>query len=120
MFSFLLRYFHASPGLLAGKSNDLSGLKAPKRGKFAKRGSKTPPVEARYVPPKLIRTGKSLQDATVDIFEGMTVGELAKRTCGSISTLQEILVNFGEKFDSEFDTLSMDIAELVAMVSPPS
>ncbi|KAK9274305.1 hypothetical protein L1049_019119 [Liquidambar formosana] len=45
----------------------------------------------------------------------MTIVELAKRTGESISTLQDILVNVGEKVDSEFDPLSIDIAELVAM-----
>lgn len=113
----LTRRFHASPGLLARRRSDEPfGLKTPKREKYVKRESKMqPPVEAPYVHPKPKRTTKSLPDRTIDIFEGMTIGELAKHTNESISTLQEILVNVGEKFDSEFDTLSIDIAELVAM-----
>ncbi|KAL6176225.1 hypothetical protein ACLB2K_052860 [Fragaria x ananassa] len=54
-------------------------------------------------------------DKTIEIFEGITIDELAKRTGKSISSLQTILTNVGEKVDSEFDTLSIDIAELVAM-----
>ncbi|KAL8170467.1 hypothetical protein V2J09_022271 [Rumex salicifolius] len=45
----------------------------------------------------------------------MTVVELSKRTGKSISTLQDILLNVGEKVGSEFDPLSLDVAELVAM-----
>ncbi|PKI72836.1 hypothetical protein CRG98_006761 [Punica granatum] len=45
----------------------------------------------------------------------MTILELAKRTGASISSLQDILVNVGEKVESEFVPLSIDIAELVAM-----
>ncbi|XP_035543402.1 translation initiation factor IF-2-like isoform X2 [Juglans regia] len=92
-----------------------SNKKIPKKGKFVKRIRTEPPVEAPYVPPKLKRTTKSLVDKTIDIFEGMTIIELAKRAGESISTLQDILVNVGEKVDSEFDPLSIDIAELVAM-----
>ncbi|XP_077212494.1 translation initiation factor 2, small GTP-binding protein isoform X3 [Tasmannia lanceolata] len=56
-----------------------------------------------------------MPDRTVEIFEGMTIAELAKRTGQPISSLQDILVNVGEKFDSEFDPISIDIAELIAM-----
>ncbi|XP_004300100.1 PREDICTED: translation initiation factor IF-2, mitochondrial-like [Fragaria vesca subsp. vesca] len=99
------------------KENDQSlGLKPPKREKFVKRDNKTqPPVDAPYVPPKPQRTTKALPDKTIEIFEGITIDELAKRTGKSISSLQTILTNVGEKVDSEFDTLSIDIAELVAM-----
>lgn len=114
----LVRCFHASVEHLARRRNDEPiGLKTPTRGKFAKRGTRTqPPVEAPYFAPTLKRTAKSLPDRTVDIFEGMTIVELAKRTGGSIRVLQDILVNVGEKVDSEFDPLSIDVAELVAMV----
>ncbi|KAL6954317.1 hypothetical protein U1Q18_043052, partial [Sarracenia purpurea var. burkii] len=108
--------FHASAELLARGNDQPHGLRTPSKGKFMKRGNRTQlPVEAPYVPPKLKRTSKSLPDRTIDIFEGMTVVELAKRTGKSIPTLQDILVNVGEKIDSEFDPLSIDIAELIAM-----
>lgn len=115
------RCFHATPELWARRTNnDLvhdnnSKNKPSKKGKFVKRARTEPPVEAPYVPPKLKRTNKSLPDKTIDIFEGMTIVELAKRTGESISTMQDILVNVGEKVESEFDPLSVDIAELVAM-----
>lgn len=115
---FLIRYFHSSPELLARRSSDeeLIGLTTPRKGKFKKRPTSTqPPVEAPYVPPKLKRAAKSLPDKTIEIFEGMTTVELAKRTGESISTVQNILINVGEKIDSEFDPLSIDIVELVAM-----
>ncbi|CAK9163026.1 unnamed protein product [Ilex paraguariensis] len=117
-FSILFRCFHASPELLARRKNEEPlGLKRkPKSGKFVKRPQNTqPPVEAPYVPPKLRRTIKSLPDKTVDIFDGMTIVELAKHSGVIISTVQDILVNAGEKVDSEYDTLGIDIAELVAM-----
>ncbi|KDP25343.1 hypothetical protein JCGZ_20499 [Jatropha curcas] len=113
------RCFHATPELLARRRNndEAVGLKIQTKGKFKKKDrSKTqPPVEAPYVPPKLKRSAKSLQDKTVDIFEGMTVVELSKRTGESIATLQDILVNVGEKAGSEFDALTIDVSELVAM-----
>ncbi|CAI0408564.1 unnamed protein product [Linum tenue] len=71
-----------------------------------------PPVEAKYVPPKLTQYMKSSQAKMVDIFEGMTIVELAKRTGESISTLQDVLLNVGEKPGSEFDPLSIDVAEV--------
>ncbi|GLT78143.1 hypothetical protein SLA2020_496890 [Shorea laevis] len=115
----LTRCFHASLDLLTRRRIDeLSGLKIAGRekpkGKFAKRKKTQPPVEAPYVP-KLKRTTKSLQEKTVEIFGGMTLVELAKRTGEPIAALQGVLVNVGEKVDSEFDTLNIDVAELVAM-----
>lgn len=109
--TFLLRCYHK-------KGNDQSfGLKTPKREKFVKRDNNSqPPVDAPYVPPKPQRTAKAMPDKTIEIFEGMTIDELTKRTGQSISTLQTILTNVGEKIGSEFDTLSIDVAELVAMV----
>ncbi|KAL1558256.1 translation initiation factor IF-2-like [Salvia divinorum] len=118
----IIRYFHASSELLARhRGDDSMGLKSSKRpkvvtsGKFSKRKKEAKPaVETPYVPPKLTRTGKSL-DKTIEIFEGMTIVELAKRCGESISTIENIITNVGEKTDSEFDSLSIDIAELVAM-----
>ncbi|KAJ9148023.1 hypothetical protein P3X46_030122 [Hevea brasiliensis] len=111
-----IRCFHATPELLARRRNNDQpvGLKIQTKGKFKKKDRK-PPIEAPYVAPKLKRNTKSLQDKTVDIFEGMTIVELAKRTGESIATLQDILVNVGEKAGSEFDPLSIDVAELVGM-----
>ncbi|OMO79683.1 Translation initiation factor aIF-2, bacterial-like protein [Corchorus capsularis] len=116
----ILRYFHASSGLLARRKNEEeSGLKLrdkeKPKGKFSKREKKSePPVEARYVP-KLKKTSKSLQEKTVEIFDGMTIVELAKRTGEHVAALQDILINVGESVGSEFDPLSIDIAELIAM-----
>ncbi|XP_030524579.1 translation initiation factor IF-2 isoform X2 [Rhodamnia argentea] len=111
----LLRCFHSSPALLA-RGDGQFGLRTPKREKNFKRQNRTqPPVEAPYVPPKVKTVTKSSVDKTVDIFEGMTIVELAKRTGESLSSLQDILLNVGEKVESEFDPLSIDIAELVAM-----
>lgn len=92
------------------------GLKTPERGKFVQKVKKSqPPVEAPYIPPRTQKPSKSL-DKTIDIFEGMTLVEFAKRTGQSVSTLQNILISVGEKVISEFDTLSIDVVELVAMV----
>ncbi|KAL4346729.1 hypothetical protein GQ457_17G021930 [Hibiscus cannabinus] len=113
----LIRYFHASPELLARKNFDQElGLKFKNKnpkGKYAKRERK-PPVEAPYVP-ILKRTNKSLQEKTVEIFDGMTLVELAKRTGDGIGALQDILINLGESTVSDFHPLSIDIAELIAM-----
>ncbi|KAL3742969.1 hypothetical protein ACJRO7_018296 [Eucalyptus globulus] len=98
----LLRCFNSSTALLARGD-----------GQFENRTQ--PPVEAPYVPPKVKTVTKSSVDRTIDIFEGMTIVELAKRTSESLSSLQDILLNVGEKVESEFDPLSIDIAELVAM-----
>ena len=118
--SFLLRCYHASTQLYARMRHaETFGLKTPKKEKFVKRDSKSqPPVEAPYVPPRLQKPTKSSPDKTIDIFEGMTIVELAKQAGESVSTLQGILVNVGEKVDSEFHPLSIDVAELVAMVFP--
>ncbi|KAL5551908.1 hypothetical protein UlMin_002084 [Ulmus minor] len=112
-----LRCYHASTQLYARmRLAETFGLKTPKKEKFVKRDSKSqPPVEAPYVPPRLQKPTKSSPDKTIDIFEGMTIVELAKQAGESVSTLQGILVNVGEKVDSEFHPLSIDVAELVAM-----
>ncbi|XP_073062048.1 uncharacterized protein [Primulina eburnea] len=115
------RRFHASSELLARRMDDDSiGLKTSRRGqgkgKFSKRKKEAkPPVDEPYVPPKLKRSVKSLPDKTIEIFEGMTIVELAKRCQESTSTIQNIITNVGERADSEFGALSIDIAELVAM-----
>ncbi|CAH2071119.1 unnamed protein product [Thlaspi arvense] len=120
------RYFHASRETLARRKEDpdrpLSHRERKKqtvriKGKFSKREKKTdqPPVEAPYVPPRLKRLAKGLPEKTVDIFEGMTLLELSKRTGESLAILQSILVNVGETVGSEFDTISVDEAELLAM-----
>ncbi|XP_044504895.1 translation initiation factor IF-2-like [Mangifera indica] len=115
----LMRCFHATPEQLARRrtedSFDLKTFKRENKGKFKKREKGNPPVEAAYVPPKLKKPAKILQDKSIDIFEGMTVIELAKQTGESIATLQDILINVGEKVASEFEPLSIDVAELVAM-----
>ncbi|CAK7335663.1 unnamed protein product [Dovyalis caffra] len=114
-----IRCFHASPELWFRRRyvKQEPGLKMQNKGKFTKKDKKKsqPPVEAPYVPPKLKRSNKSLQDKTIDIFEGMSTVELAKCTGQSVTTLQEILVNVGEKVVSEFEPLSIDVAELVGM-----
>ncbi|KAK9154775.1 hypothetical protein Sjap_002255 [Stephania japonica] len=111
-----LRCLYTSRELLARKRTETFGLKAPKREKYAKKDNKSqPPVEAPYVPPKRNQTAKSVLSRTVDIFEGITISELGKRTGESTSSLQDILLNVGEKVDSVFDPLSIDVAELVAM-----
>lgn len=79
-----------------------------------KDGKTQPPVEAPYVPVK--KNTKQGPVKTVEIFEGMTVVELSKRTGKSVRELQDIMTIVGEKACSEFDSLSIDVAELVAMV----
>lgn len=69
------------------------------------------------MPPKLLRSANSYK--TIEIFEGITVIELAKCCGESITSIQNIIANIGEKADSEFDALGIDIAELVAMVMVP-
>lgn len=109
-----IRCFHASSQVWA-RSDAAYGLKTPKKEKYVRRDSRNqPPVEARYVPRNVAAT-KSNPDKTIEIFEGMTLVELAKRTGKSLSSLQDILTNVGEKIESEFDPLNMDIAELAAM-----
>ncbi|GAU35117.1 hypothetical protein TSUD_162220 [Trifolium subterraneum] len=109
-----IQCFHASSQVWA-RSDAAYGLKTPKKEKYVRRDSRNqPPVEAPYVPRNIAAT-KSNPDKTIEIFEGMTLVELAKRTGKSLSSLQDILTNVGEKIESEFDPLSMDIAELAAM-----
>ncbi|RYR35295.1 hypothetical protein Ahy_A10g050450 isoform B [Arachis hypogaea] len=110
-----IRCFHASPAVWARRGDEPFGLKTPKKEKYIRReGRNQPPVEARYVP-RNVKAPKSNSDKTVEIFEGMTLDELAKRTGKSVSSLQDILTNVGEKLESEFEPLSMDIVELAAM-----
>ncbi|MED6172978.1 hypothetical protein PIB30_055047 [Stylosanthes scabra] len=113
-----IRCFHASPEVWARRGDEPFGLKTPKKEKYIRReGRSQPPVEARYVP-RNVQAPKSNSDKTVEIFEGMTLDELAKRTGKSVSSLQDILTNVGEKCESEFEPLSMDIVELAAMAQP--
>lgn len=118
VFELFARYFHASSQLLAKKNDETYGLKTTRREKYyvKKDGKTQPPVETPYVPPTVKKSTKQAPDKTIDIFEGMTVVELSKRTGKSIRHLQDILINVGEKACSEFDSLSIDVAELVAMV----
>jgi len=104
------RSFHASSQVWA-RSDEPLGLKTPKRVKYARRDGRNQPI----VRPN-VSANKSNPDKTVEIFEGMTLVELAKRTGKSVSSLQDILTNVGEKVESEFELLSMDVAELAAMV----
>ncbi|KAL9235685.1 hypothetical protein vseg_010426 [Gypsophila vaccaria] len=112
-----IRYIHSGLQLLAKRDDDMVGSKGPKKKKYyVKKDTRAqPPVEAPYVPPKVTKKVKPMVDKTIDIFEGMTIGELSKRTGQPISRLQEILINVGEKAGSEFDSLSIDVSELVAM-----
>ncbi|XP_072965576.1 uncharacterized protein [Typha angustifolia] len=117
---YIVRNFHASVDLLAWKRKveEAPGLKAlrKEKEKRVKRENRNQaPVEAPYVPPKPKLFVKTSPDKMVEIFEGMTILELAKRTGASIHALQDILINVGEKVDSEFDPISIDVAELVAM-----
>ncbi|KAL5155874.1 Translation initiation factor IF-2 [Glycine soja] len=108
-----IRCFHASSQVWARSDGPL-GLQTPKR-VYVKRGGRNQlPVGAPYACRNVPAT-KSNPDKTIEIFEGMTLVELAKRTGRSVSSLQDILTNVGEKFQSEFELLSMDIAELVTM-----
>jgi len=113
----IIRNFHAGVYMLAWsrKKEDVVGLKAPKKEKRVKKENRTqPPVEAPYVAPKLKIATKS-PDKTVEIFDGMTLLDLSKQTGAYISTLQGILADLGEKVESEFDSINIDLAELVAM-----
>ncbi|ONM17155.1 Putative translation initiation factor IF-2 [Zea mays] len=115
---FTIRNFNAGVYLLAWsqKREDVVGLKAPKKEKRVKKENRTqPPVEAPYVAPKTKISIKPVPDKTVEIFDGMTLLDLSKRTGAYISTLQGILADLGEKVESEFDSISIDLAELVAM-----
>ncbi|XP_038894926.1 translation initiation factor IF-2 [Benincasa hispida] len=111
------RYFHSSAELLVRRGHHQEfGLKTQKKEKSVRRDRRDqPPVEAPYVPPKPKHTIRSVPDKTIEIFDGMTIAELAKRSGETISRLQDIIINVGEKVDSEYDPLSIDVAELVAM-----
>ncbi|KAK7259058.1 hypothetical protein RIF29_24652 [Crotalaria pallida] len=109
-----MRCFHASAEVWA-RSDQAFGLKTPKREKYVRKDSRNqPPVEAPYVPP-IVKATKSNPVKMIEIFEGMTLVELSKRSGKSVSSLQGILTNVGEKVESEFEPLSMDVTELVAM-----
>ncbi|KAK1326650.1 hypothetical protein QJS10_CPA01g01055 [Acorus calamus] len=108
----LVRFIHASSELLATRRRDEARPQKQKRVRKVDRG---PPVEAPYIPPARKRDLKSLSDRTIEIFEGITIVELAKRTGQSINYLKQILTNVGEKIDTEFDPITVDVAELVAM-----
>lgn len=98
------------------KREEVVGLKTPKKEKRVRKENRTqPPVEAPYVAPKLKIAVKSSPDKTVEIFDGMTLLDLSKRAGASISALQGILADIGEKVESEFDSISIDLAELAAM-----
>ncbi|ESW35270.1 hypothetical protein PHAVU_001G220900 [Phaseolus vulgaris] len=109
-----IRCFHASSQVWARSDGPL-GLKTPKRVKYVRRDDRNQtPVKAPYGHSN-VTAKKPNPDKTVEIFEGMTLVELAKRTGKSVSSLQDILTNVGEKVESEFELLSMDVAELAAM-----
>lgn len=110
-FHYFCRCFHASSQVW-DRSDGPLGLKTPKRVKYVKRAGRNQPHNVA----RNVTATKSNPDKTVEIFEGMTLVELAKRTGKSVSSLQDILTNVGEKVESEFELLSMDIAELAAMV----
>lgn len=59
---------------------------------------------------------KERAEKTVEVFEGMTLLEFSKRTGESFPVLQSILLDVGETVTSEFDAISIDVAELLAMV----
>uniref|UniRef100_A0A7N0TUK7 Translation initiation factor IF-2, mitochondrial n=1 Tax=Kalanchoe fedtschenkoi TaxID=63787 RepID=A0A7N0TUK7_KALFE len=108
----LIRYFHATPELSVRKRKDEPvDQKIKKKGEVVKR-IKKPPVEVRYVPPK---QKLSSSEKTVEIFDGITLVELSKRSGQSLPVLQDILMNVGETISSEFDPLSIDVAELIVM-----
>ncbi|KAM3411720.1 hypothetical protein ACQJBY_003401 [Aegilops geniculata] len=112
-----IRNFHAGVYMLAWhqKKEDVVGLKAPKREKRVRKETRSqPPVEARYVAPKPKLT-KSAPDKIVEIFDGMTLRDLSKRSGATINALQSILADLGERVESEFDSITIDLAELVGM-----
>lgn len=123
----LNRYFHASRNTLARRKDDpdrpLSHRERKKqtvkmKAKYSKRDKKTdkPPAEAPYVPPRQDNMEKERAEKTVEVFEGMTLLEFSKRTGESFPVLQSILLDVGETVTSEFDAISIDVAELLAMV----
>ncbi|KAJ0250287.1 Translation initiation factor 2 [Hirschfeldia incana] len=121
-----IRYFHASRKTLARRKDDpdrpLSHRERKKqavkiKSKYSKQDKKNdkPPAEAPYVPPKQERMSKERDEKTVEVYEGMTLLEFSKRTGESFQVLQSILLDVGETVTSEFDAISMDVAELLAM-----
>ncbi|KAL0845486.1 hypothetical protein Bca101_018732 [Brassica carinata] len=121
-----IRYFHASQQKMARRNEDpdrpLSHRERKKqtvkmKAKYSKREKKTdkPPAEAPYVPPRQEKTSKGTAEKTVEVFEGMTLLEFSKRTGESLAVLQSILLDVGETVSSEFDAISIDVAELLAM-----
>ncbi|VAH09206.1 unnamed protein product [Triticum turgidum subsp. durum] len=97
------------------KKEDVVGLKAPKREKRVRKETRSqPPVEAPYIAPKPKLT-KSAPDKIVEIFDGMTLRDLSKRSGAKINALQSILADLGERVESEFDSITIDLAELVGM-----
>lgn len=123
----LNRYFHASRKTLARRKEDpdrpLSHRERKKqtvktKAKYSKRDKKTdkPPAEAPYVPPRQEIMEKERAEKTVEVFEGMTLLEFSKRTGESFPVLQSIVLDVGETVTSEFDAISIDVAELLAMV----
>ncbi|KAG0472519.1 hypothetical protein HPP92_017065 [Vanilla planifolia] len=114
--SFNIKNFHASFSSLSNTMGQAPGLKVSRNEKQIRRQTRTEaPAKAPYAPLKQKISSKHSCEKIIDIFEGMTIVELAKATGYSISSLQDMLVNIGEKVDSEFDPLSIDIAELLTM-----
>eukprot|EP01018_Ginkgo_biloba_P031027 Gb_40793 [translate_table: standard] len=113
----LTRCFHIGSAV-QGRRNfqESSEMKIPKKPKKIKKEKRTqPPVEAPYVPPKPKRLPRSSPDKVIDIFEGMTITELSQRTGEGVDTLQDVLQDIGEQISLEFQPLTMDVAELIAM-----
>jgi len=112
------RCFHIASAVQAKRNFQESGfMKTPRKPKREKKEKRTQaPVEAPYVPPKPKKIMRSSPGKFIDIFDGMTLAELAKRTGEGIDTLQDILSNIGEQVSLEFQPITMDVAELIAMV----
>lgn len=113
----LTRCFHIGIAVQAKKNlEEFGNFKTLKKPKRVKKETRTqPPVEAPYVPPKPKTKTQSSRDKIIDIFDGMTLVELAKRTGASIDTIREILLSIGEQVSLEFHPITMDVAELIAM-----
>lgn len=114
---YLTRCFHIASAVQAKRNFQESGfMKTPRKPKREKKEKRTQaPVEAPYVPPKPKKIMRSSPGKVIDIFDGMTLAELAKRTGEGIDTLQDILSNIGEQVSLEFQPITMDVAELIAM-----
>lgn len=113
----LTRCFHISSAVQAKRNFQESGfMKTPRKPKREKKEKRTQaPVEAPYVPPKPKKIVRSSPGKIIDIFDGMTLAELGKRTGEGIDILQDILSNIGEQVSLEFQPITMDVAELIAM-----